>query len=121
MFVLRTQHIEAFEQGYREAFEDRMVRHVDAKFPVEFDKLGEDKVRRRIREGVERAERYEIREQPHVARFIRFMFALGPDFDTARKTAWVREILKDTSVPPAERLDKVRETARVKRQEAEDT
>ena len=58
-----------------------MVLHIQARFPSQFEDLGEDKVRRRIQDGIERAERYEIRTQADVARFIRFMFGIRPDFD----------------------------------------
>lgn len=118
MFVMRQHHMEAFEEGYRETFEDRMVLHLEARFPSQFDELGEEKVRRRIQEGVDRAARYEIRAQVDVTRFIRFMFAIRPDFDTSRKTGWARPILEDTSVPAAERLDRIREEARAQRRAA---
>jgi len=118
MFVMRQHHMEAFEEGYRETFEDRMVLHIQAKFPIEFQELGEEKVRSRIEEGIERAERHEIRAQSDVARFIRFMFTIRPDFDTSRKTAWARPILEDTDVPAAERLDRIRDEARAQRRAA---
>ena len=118
MFVMRQNHLEAFEAGYRDTFEDHMVQHVAAKFPTEYEELGEERVRGRIEDGIKRAERYEICAQPDVARFIRFMFAIRPDFDTSRKTAWAQPILEDTSVPAAERLDRIREEARAQRRAA---
>ncbi len=118
MFVVREHHMQALEEGFRETFEDRMVLHVQAKFPSQADELGEKQLRRRIQDGIERAERYEIRAQSEVARFIRFMFGIRPDFDTSRKTPWARPILEETDVPAARRLDRVREEARAQRREA---
>lgn len=115
MFTLRKEHTEAFAENYRIEFEERMVSHLRVRFPSQFDQYGEDKVRKLIWEGVERAKRYGIRAQPDVARFIRFMFAIGPDFDTARKTAWIRPILEDTSVPAADRLERIRQDGRAQR------
>lgn len=115
MFVLRPEHLEAFAQSYRDAFEDRMVREVDQRFPSKFDEMGEEAVRAQIRAGVDRSLKYGISAPPHVARFIRFTFALGANFDTARRTAWARPILEDDSVPPGARLDKIREEARKRR------
>lgn len=115
MFTLRQAHIDATAAAYRGIFEDRMVRHLAVKFPTECDELGEQKVRDRIVDGVARSRKYEIREQPDVSRFIRFMFAIRPDFDTARQTAWVRPILEDTESSAGDRLDRIREEARNRR------
>ena len=117
MFTLRQQHLDALAESYRETFEDHMVAHIRVKFPAQFEELGERKVRERVWDGVERAKRYEIRAQKDVARFIRFMFGIGPNFDTARKTAWVRPILEDKEVPASERLDRIRAEARERRRE----
>jgi len=99
----------------RETFEDRMVRHLAVKFPIECEELGEEKVRSRIRDGVTRAKKYEIRAQADVSRFIRFMFAIRPDFDTAVRTMWAQEILEDTEASASDRLDRIREEARTRR------
>ena len=115
MFTLRQAHIDATAAVYREIFEDRMVRHLAVKFPTECEELGEEKVRDRIGDGVARSKKYEIRAQPDVSRFIRFMFAIRPDFDTARQTAWVRPILEDTEASACDRLDRIREEARKQR------
>ncbi|MFQ5462502.1 MAG: hypothetical protein ACE5E5_07730 [Phycisphaerae bacterium] len=115
MFTLRQAHIDATAAVYRVTFEDRMVRHLGVKFPSECEALGEEKVRDRIRDGVVRSQKYEIGAQPDVSRFIRFMFAIRPDFDTARQTAWARPILEDTNASASDRLDRVREEARKQR------
>ncbi len=115
MFVVRQGHFDAFAESYNETFEDRMARHLPIKFPAQCDELGEQGLRRRIRDGVERAKRHKIQSQTDVARFIRFMFTLGPDFDTARKTNWVRPILADSDASAGQRLDRIRAEARERR------
>jgi hypothetical protein len=115
MFVMRQTHLDAFGQAAVQGFEDQMVVHLRARFPRECQELGEEKVRRRIQDGIKRAGRYEIRSQRHVARFIRFMFGIRPDFDTARQTRWAAAILKETNAPPADRLDRVKAAARERR------
>jgi hypothetical protein len=117
MFKLRQQHLDAFAAAYRESFQDHMIAHLREKFPDQCEELGEQKLRERIADGIERANRYDIRAQKDVARFIRFMFGIGPNFDTARKTAWVQPILKDKDVPASERLERIREEARQRRRE----
>lgn len=115
MFTLRQAHIDAMASKYRVTFEDRMVRHLAVKFPTECEELGEEKVRDRIRDGVTRSKKYEIRAQTDVSRFVRFMFAIRPDFDTAWQTDWALPILKDTEAPASDRLDRIREEARKQR------
>ena len=119
MFVLRQSHLDAFTAAARESFEDRMVAHLESRFPNECEELGDANVRDRIWEGVERAEAYEIRAEKDVATFIRYMFGLRRDFDTSRKTAWAGEILDETDVPATERLARIKEIAREKRSEGE--
>jgi hypothetical protein len=57
MFVLRQRHLEAFNQTAMESFEDRILPVLYDKFPDECEQLGEQRVRGRIRRGVERAAR----------------------------------------------------------------
>lgn len=115
MFVLRPAHMEAFARSCRETFEDDMTREISARFPSAIEDLGEEAVRERIRQGMERADRYAISTPADRARFIRFMFTLGPDFDTARRTRWAGAILEDTTVPASARLDRIRDEARRRR------
>jgi hypothetical protein len=112
MFVMRQSHLEAFDEAVTEGFEDRMLGHLRARFPQECEELGEEGVRRRIRDGAKRAARYEMKSERDVARFIRFMFGIRPDFDKSRKTQWAADILKNTEVPAAERLDRIKIAAR---------
>lgn len=106
--------MDAFSRSAVETFEDRMVETLGARFPSECEELGEEGVRQRIRDGMERSASYEILTERDVAHFIRLMFGIRPDFDTSRKTSWVKEILEDTETPANERLTNIRQTARTK-------
>jgi len=112
MLRLRQEHIDAFEEMHRQTFEDRMVRDIAERFFSQYESLGDEKVRERIREGVERAPNYEIDAPIDVAMFIRLMFGIRPDFDTSRKTSFAREILNQTDRPAGERLDEIKARAR---------
>jgi hypothetical protein len=115
MFVLRQPHLDAFAQVARESFEDRVLPHLRERFAEECEELGDQKVRARIQDGIDRAARYEIRQDADVTAFIRLMFGLRPDFDTARQTAWAGEILRDLSRPAPERLADIKKRARAER------
>jgi len=119
VFILRKEHLDAFALAAREGFEDRTAAHLQSRFPQECEELGEEEVRERIREGIERAGRYDIHAEKDVATFIRYMFGLAPDFDTSRKFEWVGPILRDKELSPTERLDKIKAVAREKREAEE--
>jgi hypothetical protein len=114
MFVIRSQHMDAFSRSATETFEDRMVESLGARFPLECEELGEEGVRERIRDGMERSSSYEIIAERDVAHFIRLMFGIRPDFDTSRKTPWAKEILEKTQNSAGERLTNIGHTARTK-------
>lgn len=115
MFTMRQQQTDVFAADYRQTFEDRMVQHLRIRFPTKCEELGEEMVRDRIRDGIKRAARYEIKAERDVVRFIRFMFGIRPDFDSSRKTPWAGPILKDTKVPAGERLSRIKTVARERR------
>ena len=114
MFVMRKRHMDGFAKSAAETFEDRMVGQLNSRFPAECNELGDEGVRQRIRDGVDRSATYEIRTERDVAHFIRLTFGLGPKFDTSRKTSWAKEILQDTQVPAGQRLTNIGQTARTK-------
>ncbi len=115
MFVMRKAQLDSLGQTAGERFEDRMVLHLRNRFEQECRELGEEAVRDRIRDGIKRAARYEIRAERDVSRFIRFMFGIRPDFDTSRKTKWAGPILKDTNLVAGERLSRIKTVAREQR------
>jgi hypothetical protein len=117
MLTLRQEHLDAFAACYRRTFVDHMVQHLKYKFPTQCEELGDQRIRARIADGVERAKRYEINAQPDVARFIRFMFTIGPEFDLSPTEPWIRPILEETEVPASERLDRIRYEGRQRRQD----
>ena len=112
MFKLRQAHIDAFEEVHRQTFEDRMVRDIAERFFSQYESLGDEAVRERICDGMERAPKYEIHAQADVAKFIRLMFGIGPDFDTSRKTRFARDILAQTERSAGARLDEIKTQAR---------
>lgn len=112
MLKLRQEHMNAFETMYAENFEDRMTQDIACRFYDDFEKIGEEGVRKRIRSAIERSESYDMETQAELAAFIRLTFGLCPDFDTSRKYPYARGILEDKSRPMMERLTDIRRRAR---------
>ena len=118
MFVLRQRHLDALARVAWESFEDRMADMLRQRFAEQCDELGEEVLRQRIADGIDRAERYDITAERDVATFLRYMFGLRPDFDTARETSYAGKILREKDVPASERLARIKTAAREQRTKA---
>lgn len=97
--------MEAFDAYMTRTFEDRVVGDVQILFPEEYEFLGEDIVRERVRQGCTDAEALGIQIEADIARFIYLMFLLAPDFTESARYPWVSPILSDESLKPSEKLD----------------
>ena len=95
---MRQQQNEAFSEAAVKDFENRMVVHLHEFFPEQCKALGEKKTRKAIREGIERAGKYDIVTERDVCKFIDLMFAFGRKFDQDRKYPWARDILNDPAI-----------------------
>ncbi len=102
---LRQAQLEAFSEPQLQDFEDFMVGHLNKWFPDACQALGDDGTRRRIRMGVERAERYDILGRRDVCKYIDVMFTLGPGFDEDPELPWARQILAPRGEAPSEKVD----------------
>lgn len=118
MFVLKQHHLDALAQVARESFEDRMAVMLRQRFAGQCDELGEDGLRERIADGIDRASGYDITAEQDVATFLRYMFGLRPDFDTARETAYAGKILREKDATAADRLARIKTAAREQRTRA---
>ena len=97
MFVIRQQQLEVFEAIALGQFEDRMVEHVRAYFPMHFRMLEETGIRTLIRHGYSRAVSHGFDTQRSVCLYINAMLLMGSNFDVDPMYPWAAEILSDTS------------------------
>jgi hypothetical protein len=113
---LRKAQLEAFSEPQLKEFEEFMVGHLRKWFPRECKALREEETRRRIRQGVTRAEEYAIVGRRDVCKFIDLMFALGPKFDDDAARPWARRILDDEDFAPSTKVDRLVQAALEHRQ-----
>lgn len=107
--IIRKNQMDQLGDYMRQSFEDRMVTHINRFFPDKAEALGEENLRKQIRLGMEKADRYHVRREKDVAKFVQLKFALHPEFDEQPEMAWTKEILKDHSLPGGEKMDKIYE------------
>jgi hypothetical protein len=81
-----------------EAFEDRMVIHLNKCFPAQCKAGGEPKVRETIRYGIERASTHGMTAERDVCKFIDLMFVYGRNFDVDPNLTWPSAVFNDRSL-----------------------
>jgi len=110
--VIRRKQMEAFSANSTNAFESDMVSHLNRCFPAECAVLGEQGVRDRIRDGIERARPYGITASREVCAYIDLMMVFGPDFDRDPELPWAASILNGTGKKDAAgKVDRLYEAA----------
>lgn len=107
MFRISPDAISSFAALAQKSFEARMVRYLAEFFPDHSAKLGGRQLRELIRRGIANADKYEIRRECDVAKFIDLMMVLGSEFDKHPDTAWVRPHLLDPTATAELRLERV--------------
>lgn len=96
--TISEQTMAAFSNEAIRRYEDKMVVHLSKLFADRFQQLTEPVVRRVIRCGIARAERYGFVNEDNVCDFIDMMFAYGRDFDTSPVTSWAGKVLNDPTI-----------------------
>ena len=94
MLVIRKEQMEALSAYMRRNFEDRMVEHIAADFPEQFERMKEEGTREFVRAGVARCAAHGIDTEGGI-RFVVDLLLEHPDFDGSRDMAWARTILQD--------------------------
>lgn len=92
-FIIRRVQLDALSRAREAAFLERLAGHVTRVFPSHAAMVRGRRGERFMRSCIARAGAYGIREGRAVAMFADLVIALGDDFDSSEKHAWIREIL----------------------------
>ncbi|WNG30461.1 hypothetical protein F0U62_45480 [Cystobacter fuscus] len=105
--ISRTQ-MQVLEQEALRSFENRAATYLKGTFPMHWQYMGEEQVRRVIRHGVERARTHQLVLEQDVAFYLSVMFMLGSGFDEDPQYPWAAGILSGPEriegIPRASRL-----------------
>jgi hypothetical protein len=107
MIEIRQEQIEVLSKTMLKHFEQRMVLHLQSRFPEQAGKMADEALQTMIQEGIKSAAKYKIEVEADVQRYLEFMFELCPDFDTIPQTAWAQEILRREELWPWDKLDEI--------------
>ena len=104
MLVIRAAQIATLQNTLQERFLDETLAQLRVDCHGETEHLPDTDLRRRVLEGMARAQQYGICSASSLQVFVTTMFVLGPHFD--RHPA-VAKLLHDTSREPEDRLEAV--------------
>jgi hypothetical protein len=93
--IIRQEQAAVFEEAILHNFENDMVEHLKQKFPKHCRFLGEENLRRRVQEGLERAKSHGLQSINGLRLFLELIFLLGSGFDTDPQLPWAADILKE--------------------------
>lgn len=96
MLRIRKAQMEAFSASLKEAFIQRMVRHLRTDFPEQLilHELGSDELEPLVRRGMADAEKYGVVNEEDIQLYLECLVLLNPNFDCANDTKWASSILR---------------------------
>jgi hypothetical protein len=108
--------MEVLSKAALKSFEERMMAHLANFFSRQCAKIGEEKTREAIHQGIKKAKQYGIVSEHDVCIYIDVMFEYGSDFDVDAKLPWASQILTDPEMPtPAYRINRLFDAAMANR------
>lgn len=106
---MRVPSMQAFSELRLRVFVDRLVAHVEEKYPEKVDGREPADVRAEIVRLVHRSRHWALTSEAHVTAFVDLSFEWGEHFEDEPERRDVRAALRDRKMPPDEKLRRVRE------------
>lgn len=100
--------MDAFSKSCARNFEQRMVRHLEARFPARCAAMDSSSLLLLVQKGIERAASHGITAEIDVCQFVELTCTLGEEFDEDPSLPWATEILGRAGPDKAsERVEKL--------------
>jgi len=109
MLVIRKEQMKVLSKYMLEQFENRMVDHLRDMFPEQTEDMTTEDLRHLIREGIDKAEAYDITDELEVETYLECMVQYGVNFDTDTQTAWAGKILHDERFSETDKMQRIDE------------
>jgi hypothetical protein len=100
------EQMAALDEVKSNAFGEKMLEELREQFPMEFAAAGEWRMRALVQYGCTRPQRYGIRNQSEIRKYIKLMVQLGRNFDIDPELPWASSIL-GRRLTPADKMDKL--------------
>ena len=107
MLVIREQQMRVLGAEMRRRFIEKMARHLRSITPQ--TTISDADLITLIERGIQQAATFGLTAESHVARFLEYVMAYGPEFGTDAKTAWAGAILRTPGVSHSWKLNRIDE------------
>ena len=104
MLVIRQTQWDEMQNSLNLEFENRCLAELRATYPERLAGEDEEILREDIREGIEKANSYDITDDTLVIEFLKFTVEYGREFPYTEKTEWAGEILENSFTTAEEKL-----------------
>src|SRR4051794_22518983 len=98
MWKNRPEQVTTFPESSLRDFEDSLVGHLHAFIPQLAEALGEERLRKVIRYGLEHSRPYGFASGGSIRFFIEMIILFGAEFDSDPQYPWAKQILTDPSI-----------------------
>ncbi|MFO7639967.1 MAG: hypothetical protein R6X17_01465 [Candidatus Competibacteraceae bacterium] len=105
MLAIRQEQMDVLSAYMRDRFEQRMVKHLQEKFPDRTKDLPDEKIRLVVQNSMKKAEIYGIEYEDDIRRFIEYLVIYGTRLDTREETRWIGEILRRDDLTGTAKMD----------------
>lgn len=105
---MRPHAMHAFSDLRMRVFLDRLVAHVEEKYPEKVDGRDPADVRVQVERLVHKSRHWALTSEAHVTAFTDLSFEWGEHFEDDPERRDVRAVLRDRKIPPDEKLRRVR-------------
>jgi len=102
MLVIREKQMQELSEQKSNSFVNRAMKHLQSDFPAKIKGMDESSQHNMIREVINRANKYQIKTEDNIIRYLEFEMAYGSDFDKVQKA---REILCSEDIDETEKID----------------
>ena len=104
MLVIRQEQWDAMQNSMHCEFEERCIAELRAFYPERLKTVEDETLREDVRSGLEKAERFGIKDDSFVIEFLKFIVEYGREFPYAEETEWACEILENSFSTEEEKI-----------------
>ena len=105
MLSIRKEQMDVLSAYTRNQFEQRMIKHLRAKFPDRTKDLPDERIRLVVQDSMRKAKGYDIEYEDDIRRFTEYLVIYGMRFDVREETRWIGDILRRDDLNGTAKMD----------------
>jgi len=107
MIVIRKEQMKIFSQYQLDTFFETMEQSLKRKYSVETKNMARADLRELVEVGVVEAEKYGIKDENDVSRFLEYLVIYGRDFGQLPEMRWAYQFLSDPELTGSEKINQL--------------